>query len=88
MGSFLEAVFGAQRAISVPEMAVRAVIIYVVGLLIVRFAKNRLLGRSTAFDIILGFILGSLFSRAINGRCWRRWWPARCSPRSTGVWRC
>ncbi len=67
MESFIEAVFGAHRAVSVPEMAVRAVIIYVAGLLIVRFAKNRLLGRSTAFDIILGFILGSLFSRAING---------------------
>ncbi len=67
MGSFLEAVLGAHRAITVPEMAVRAVIIYVAGLVIVRFAKNRLLGRSTAFDIILGFILGSLFSRAING---------------------
>lgn len=29
--------------------------------------KNRLLGRTTAFDIVLAIILGSLLSRAING---------------------
>lgn len=49
------------------EMIVRAVAVYIVGLFIIRFGKQRLLGRTTAFDMVLAFILGSLFSRAING---------------------
>jgi len=49
------------------QMAGRALLVYVAGLAIVRAGKNRLLGRSTAFDIVLGFILGSMLSRAING---------------------
>jgi uncharacterized membrane protein YcaP (DUF421 family) len=40
---------------------------YLVGLLVVRLGKHRLLGHSTALDIILGFTLGSLLSRGING---------------------
>lgn len=48
-------------------LALRACLIYSAGLVIVRIGKNRLLGRTTAFDIVLAFILGSLFSRAING---------------------
>jgi len=49
------------------SVAARAVLVYVAGLVVVRLGKNRLLGRATAFDIILAFILGSLFSRAVNG---------------------
>lgn len=49
------------------QMGGRAVLVYVAGLAVVRVGKNRLLGRSTAFDIVLGFILGSMLSRAING---------------------
>lgn len=48
-------------------IAGRAALMYAAGLVIVRLGKNRLLGRATAFDIVLAFILGSLFSRAING---------------------
>ncbi len=49
------------------QMIGRATVIYVAGLVVVRVGKDRLLGRSTAFDIVLGFILGSMLSRAING---------------------
>jgi len=50
------------------EVAVRAVLIYAAGFVLIRLGKNRLLGRSTPFDIVLGIVLGSLFSRAINGK--------------------
>lgn len=66
----LEAVFGAGidlDAFTFEHMLVRAVVIYGVGLALVRFGKNRLLGRNTGFDIVLAFILGSLLSRGING---------------------
>ncbi len=55
------------RSLSVLQMGVRALLIYLGGLFVVRLGKNRLFGRSTAFDIVLGFILGSTLSRAING---------------------
>jgi len=55
------------RPLSVYQMCVRAVIVYMGGLAILRFGKNRLFGRSTALDIILGFMLGATLSRSING---------------------
>ena len=49
------------------QMALRAAFIYITSLIIVRFGDKRFLGKSTAFDMILGIIIGSVFSRAING---------------------
>jgi len=68
--NLLENVLGAgsgDPTFAVAAVAARAVLIYVAGLAVVRLGKSRLLGRATAFDIILAFILGSLFSRAVNG---------------------
>jgi uncharacterized membrane protein YcaP (DUF421 family) len=36
-------------------------------LITIRFGKKRIFGRNTAFDVILGIIIGSVFSRAVNG---------------------
>lgn len=49
------------------EMAVRAAIIYVVTLAIVRLGKKRFMGSGTAFDMIVGIMLGSMASRALTG---------------------
>jgi len=54
-------------SLSVGEMALRAAIIYVVTLLIVRLGKKRFMGSGTAFDMIVGIMLGSMASRAITG---------------------
>jgi uncharacterized membrane protein YcaP (DUF421 family) len=35
--------------------------------MLVRVVRNRFLGRNTVFDIVLGFVFGSMLSRAING---------------------
>lgn len=48
-------------------MVLRAIIIYIAALVMVRIGQKRFLGRNTAFDLILGIILGSVVSRAING---------------------
>ena len=53
--------------ISAVQMGLRAVVVYVVTLLIVRAAKKRFMGRATAFDVILGIMLGSIVSRAVTG---------------------
>lgn len=49
------------------QVSLRAVVIYLGGLVVLRLGENRFLGKFTAFDIILGFVLGGLLSRAING---------------------
>ena len=53
--------------INVRQMALRAVEVYLVTVLIVRLGKKRFMSRATAFDVILGIMLGSLVSRAITG---------------------
>ena len=55
------------QALNTVQMSLRAILIYLVGWAILRFGGNRFLGRETVFDIVLGFILGSTLSRAING---------------------
>jgi uncharacterized membrane protein YcaP (DUF421 family) len=55
------------RSYTVLQVSLRALLVYLVGLLILRLGRNRLLGRQSPFDIVLGFVLGSVLSRAING---------------------
>ena len=55
------------RQITVVQMALRAVVVYVVTVIIVRLGKKRFMGQGTAFDVILGIMLGSIVSRAITG---------------------
>ncbi len=55
------------RDIGVWQMGLRAAIVYVVTVLMVRLAKKRFMGRATAFDVILGIMLGSIVSRAVTG---------------------
>src|SRR5215213_531735 len=58
---------GSSVHINVPQMALRAVVVYGAVVLIVRMGKKRFMSRATAFDVILGIMLGSLVSRAIAG---------------------
>jgi uncharacterized membrane protein YcaP (DUF421 family) len=53
--------------INVLQMALRAAIVYVVTVLMVQLAKKRFMGRATAFDVILGIMVGSSVSRAVTG---------------------
>lgn len=49
------------------QMIARACLVYVVTLVIVRLGKKRFMARATAFDVIVGIVLGSIVSRAITG---------------------
>jgi uncharacterized membrane protein YcaP (DUF421 family) len=55
------------RQLSAVQMALRAVVVYAVTVVVVRLGKKRFMGQSTAFDMILGIMLGSIVSRAITG---------------------
>jgi uncharacterized membrane protein YcaP (DUF421 family) len=48
-------------------MALRTVVIYAFTLALVRMGSKRFLAEATAFDVIIGIMLGSVMSRAING---------------------
>lgn len=49
------------------QMALRAAVVYVSALAMVRLGEKRFFGKNTAFDLILGIIFGSVVSRAVNG---------------------
>ena len=49
------------------QMALRAGLVYVAALAMVRLGEKRFLGKNTAFDVILAIVLGSVVSRAITG---------------------
>ena len=55
------------RDINIWQMGLRAAVVYVVTVVIVRLGKKRFMGRATAFDVILGIMLGSTVSRAVTG---------------------
>jgi uncharacterized membrane protein YcaP (DUF421 family) len=66
----LEWLFGSSGSsihINAPQMALRAIVVYCATVLIVRLGKKRFMSRATAFDVILGIMLGSMVSRAIAG---------------------
>lgn len=56
-----------ETGISAWQLVLRTIIIYIVALLIIRVAKRRFMGKYSSFDILLGFVIGSVLSRAITG---------------------
>src|SRR5688572_5210814 len=74
MGDLLKEFSEAGRDIGAAEMAVRACIVYVCALAIVRLGNQRFLRKPTAFDAVLGIIIGSVVSRGITGNA--PLWPA------------
>lgn len=55
------------RGLSWEQVSLRGIVIFVAALVMVRLADKRFMGKKAAFDVILGFILASMLSRAING---------------------
>ena len=67
----LEQALGLDRKadeLELSQMALRALIVFLVGILCTRLSDKRFLGRNAAFDAILVVIFGSVISRAINGQ--------------------
>lgn len=53
-------------ALNVGQMALRTLIVYPLALAFVRIGDKRFLGKSTAFDVVVGIMFGSVMSRAIT----------------------
>lgn len=49
------------------HMAVRAVVVFVLTITMIRIGDKRFMGKSTAMDVMLGIVFGSVVSRAITG---------------------
>jgi uncharacterized membrane protein YcaP (DUF421 family) len=49
-------------------MSARTLVVFIFGVVLVRVADRRFLGRYAGFDVLLGVVLGSVLSRGINGQ--------------------
>ena len=64
----LHALIGTQgEDISWWQMSIRACLVFLIGVLIVRFASTRAFGKWSALDIILAVVVGSNLGRAMTG---------------------
>ncbi len=54
--------------LTIVQILTRTIIVYGVALLLIRLGKRRFLGGYSAFDILMGFVVGSIPSRTITGR--------------------
>jgi uncharacterized membrane protein YcaP (DUF421 family) len=57
-----------EAELSSRHMMVRAVLVFAFAVALVRIGKKRFISENTAFDMILGVMLGSILSRAITGQ--------------------
>lgn len=49
------------------HMTARGIVVFVVAIILIRIGDKRFMGRNTALDVMLGFVFGSVISRAITG---------------------
>src|SRR5690349_8495512 len=67
---FLDTALGPEshpQEMSFAQLVVRALIIFVVMFLMIRIAGRRFLAQKNTVDALLGFLIASMMSRAING---------------------
>ena len=54
--------------LSFTAVTCRTLVVFAVGVVLVRWGARRFMGRNSGFDFLVTFILGSVLSRAINGQ--------------------
>ena len=55
------------KDITTLQMCLRAIIVFALATAMIRVSNKRFMGQSTAVDVMLGIVFGSLISRAITG---------------------
>lgn len=55
------------RDLTMTHMALRAVVVFVLSIVMLKVGDKRFMGKSTALDVFLGIVFGSTVSRAITG---------------------
>lgn len=54
-------------SLSIGQMALRAAVVYIAAVIMVRLGASRAFSRNTALDVVMAIIFGATLSRAING---------------------
>src|ERR1700742_3621064 len=67
MISFLHTIFGTGKDLDSLQMASRAIVAFILTLVLIRIAGIRTFGKRTAFDNVIVIMLGSIFSRVVVG---------------------
>jgi len=65
--NWIEKVFGHGEDLTIFQMCMRALVIYVIAIIYVRMAGKRAFGKIASFDNIIVITLGAMLSRAIVG---------------------
>lgn len=74
MFDYIETVLGVgEETLTWWQMSIRATVVFLAALIILRLGNPRIFGKNSAFDIVLGIIYGSILSRAITGNS--PFWP-------------
>ena len=55
------------KHLTVAQMALRAAVVFVLSIVMLKVGDKRFMGKSTALDVFLGIVFGSTVSRAITG---------------------
>lgn len=55
------------RELTVAQTSLRAAVVFVLATAMIRVGHKRFMGKSTALDVMLGIVFGSVVSRAITG---------------------
>jgi uncharacterized membrane protein YcaP (DUF421 family) len=68
--SFIDRALGLgleNKDINVGQMSLRALIVFVLAIAMIRIGNKRFMGKNAALDVLLGIVFGSMVSRAITG---------------------
>jgi uncharacterized membrane protein YcaP (DUF421 family) len=63
----LEKIWGAGNDLSPLQMAVRALVMFVIALVMIRLGGMRIFGKKSALDFIIVIMLGAIMARGITG---------------------
>lgn len=55
------------KDLTVLHMSLRAIVVFIAAIIMLKIGDKRFMGKSTAFDAMLGIVFGSVVSRAITG---------------------
>jgi uncharacterized membrane protein YcaP (DUF421 family) len=55
------------KDINALQMSLRAVLVFIIAIILLRIGNKRFMGKNTALDVMLGIVFGSTVSRAITG---------------------